>query len=59
MVILLYPVLFFLPLQSISYFKQDVGGIRSSTSMKHSNVITLIICKQYKCNNMIDSFPIS
>lgn len=25
----------------------------------HSNVITVIICIQYRCNDMIDSFPIS
>lgn len=32
MVILLYPFLF-LTLQSVSYFKEDLGDIRSSTSM--------------------------
>lgn len=32
MVIFLYPFLF-LTLQSISYFKEDLGDIRSSTSM--------------------------
>ena len=34
-VILLYPFLF-LTLQSISYFKEDLGDIRSSTSMNIS-----------------------